>query len=179
MIIKREKTEKSYFLKLFSVEEIKEEGHVLVSEGSLISSGLSLVLSGRMVVKSENCILHKIDKNHFVQSIEWSARRNESALDKYQVRIEVEDTPVNILHLSGNVLDHIMDTRPDLRLIMECLVAKDVSMKLYMMNKMIGDTDVAISKTKNKQSESVKKSSSVDAINTGWKGLIRLPLKKV
>ena len=149
----------------------------MVSEGSLISSGLSLVLSGRMVVKSENCILHKVDKNHFVQSIEWSARRNESALDRYQVRMEAEDTPVNILHLNGNVLEHIMDTRPDLRLILECLVAKDVSMKLYMMNKMIGDTDVSINKTKTKQLESVKKSSSVDAINTGWKGRLRLSMK--
>lgn len=50
-------------------------------------------------------------------------------------------------------------------------------MKLYMMNKMVGDTssDAAFNKqTKNKNTDSCKKSSSMDAINTGLKIFHRL-----
>ena len=160
-------------LKDSQVEEIKEEGKVVAAEGSPISQELSLLLSGRLVVKANNCILHKIDKNNFLQSIEWSSRRHESQLAYYQVSMEAEQCPVMILHLSSYTIGNVIDTREDLRLIIECLVAKDVSMKMYMMNKMIGDTDVTVNKMKSKKMEKDRKSSSMDAINTGWKGLMR------
>ena len=159
-------------LKDSQVEEIKEEGKVVVAEGSPISQELSLLLSGRLVVKTNNCILHKIDKNNFLQSIEWSSRRHESQLAYYQVSMEAEQCPVMILHLSAFTIDNVMDTREDLKLVIECLVAKDVSMKMYMMNKMIGEADVTV-RAKSKKMEKNRKSSSMDAINTGWKGLMR------
>ena len=88
----------------------------------------------------------------------------------------MEAAPVTILHLNTHILDTVLDTRPDLRLVIECLVAKDVSMKLYMMNKMIGDTDLALAASRDKATQRRgrgKMSSSMDAINTGWKGLMR------
>ena len=45
------------------------------AEGSLIKTGLSVLLSGRLVARSGNSLLHKIQKNHLVQSIEWSAEQ--------------------------------------------------------------------------------------------------------
>jgi len=150
---------------------------VWAAEGSLIKTGLSVLLSGRLVARSGNSLLHKIQKNHLVQSIEWSAEQaHQTQFGYYQVSLEVEEAPATILHLSTHTLNSIMDHRPDLKLVMECIVAKDVSMKLYMMNKMVGDTssDAAFNKqTKNKNTDSCKKSSSMDAINTGWRGLMR------
>ena len=127
-----------------------------------------------MVVKANNSVLHKIETNHFLQSIEWTARRHDPRhSDTWQVTIEAEEAPLTILHLDTAVIDSLIETRPDLHLVIECLVAKDVSIKMYMMNKMIGDTDGATAKKKEKKIEKRLKSSSMDAINTGWKGLMR------
>ena len=125
-----------------------------------------------MIVKHGDCVVHKIEKNHFIQSVEWTARRHQSALDQYQVRVEVEEAPAAVLHINHDILDTILETRPDLSLILECLVAKDVSMKLYMMNKTLADMEDTNKRKsrKSQPSESSKKSSSADAINTGWKG---------
>ena len=157
------------------MEELKEKGKIWMEEGTSINPGLSFVLEGRLVVKSDNCVLHKIDKNHFVQSIEWSARKHDSKLECSQVSLEVEDAPVTLLHLDTNTVDTMMEQRPDIKLFIECLVAKDVSMKLYMMNRMVGETEAALNKNKEnlKKIEYSRKSSSMDAINTGWKGLMR------
>ena len=159
------------------MEEIPEEGHVWAAEGSVISQGLSVLLGGRLVVRAGGAVLHKVDTGHFLQSIEWSARGHQpDQPHTFQVALEVEAAPVTILHLNTHILDTVLDTRPDLRLVIECLVAKDVSMKLYMMNKMIGDTDLALAASRDKATQRRgrgKMSSSMDAINTGWKGLMR------
>ena len=158
---------------MFRVEELTEVGSTWCREEEGLSEGLALLLSGRLAVRSAGCLLHKIEENHFLQSIEWSARKQDSQLDHYQVEIAVEEGPCSILHLNPYWLDQIFETRPDLKLILECVIGKDISLKLYMMNKMIGDTEVSVKKEKAPESKICKKSSSMDAINTGWRGIVR------
>ena len=55
------------------MEDITDVGRVLAIEGGLISHGLSFLLSGRLVVKTNNSVLHKIEVHHLLQSIEWTA----------------------------------------------------------------------------------------------------------
>ena len=158
---------------MFRVEELTEAGSTWAREGEPLSEGLALLLSGRLAVRSAGCLLHKIDENHFLQSVEWSARKQDSQLDLYQVEITVEQGPCSILHLNPFWLDQIFESRPDLKLILECVVGKDISLKLYMMNKMLGETDVSVKKEKAPETKMCKKSSSMDAINTGWRGMVR------
>ena len=160
-------------LVMFRVEELTEVGTTWTREGEPLSEGLAVLLSGRLAVRSAGCLLHKIDENHFLQSVEWSARKQESQLEQYQVEIIVEQGPCSVLHLNPYWLDQIFETRPDLKLILECVIGKDISLKLYMMNKMLGDTDVSVKKEKAPESKICKKSSSMDAINTGWRGMVR------
>ena len=87
--------------------------------------------------------------------------------------IEAEEAPLTILHLDTAVIEKITEARPDLKLAMECIVAKDVSVKMYMVNKMMRDTETTTAKKKEKKPGMCNKSSSLDAINTGWKGLMR------
>ena len=87
--------------------------------------------------------------------------------------IEAEEAPLTILHLDTAVIEKITEARPDLKLAMECIVAKDVSVKMYMVNKMMRDTETKTAKKKEKKPDMCSKSSSLDAINTGWKGLMR------
>jgi len=155
------------------IEDIKEEGTVWAKEGSMIEQSLSMLLMGRMVVKTQDCVLHKIEPNHFLQSVEWAARRHTPEFDHFQVEIQVEEGPCRILHFSNTWLEHLLEVRPDLGLLVECLVGKDVSLKLYMMNKIVGDTDIVKKKEKPNLFTTKKVSHSMDAINTGWKGLMR------
>ena len=155
------------------LEEMTEVGSTWCQEGETLGDGLAVLLSGRLAVRSAGCLLHKIEENYFLQSIEWSARKQESQLDVYQVEIAVEEAPCSILHLNPYWLDQIFETRPDLKLILESVIGKDISLKLYMMNKMIGDTDVSLKKEKVPEPKMWKKSSSMDAINTGWRGVVR------
>jgi len=155
------------------VEDLNDEGTIWAIEGSLIEHSLSILLKGRMVVKSHQYLLHKIEPNQFLQSIEWAARKHSPEFDHFQVHMEVEAAPCRMVHLSSDWLDHILQVRPDLGLLLECLVGKDVSLKLYMMNKIVGDTDIVKKKSKKNLYISKKVSHSVDDINTGWKGLMR------
>ena len=155
------------------LEEMTELGSTWCREGEPLTDGLAVLLSGRLAVRSTGCLLHKIEENQFLQSIEWSARKQESQLDLHQVEIAVEEAPCSILHLNPYWLEQISETRPDLKLILECVIGKDISLKLYMMNKMIGDTDVSMKKSKAPEPRMWKKSSSMDAINTGWRGIVR------
>merc|ERR1711884_361612 len=77
-------------LKDSRVEELTEVGTTCTREGEPLSEGLAVLLSGRLAVRSAGCLLHKIDENHFLQSVEWSARKQESQLEQYQVEIIVE-----------------------------------------------------------------------------------------
>ena len=158
---------------MFRLEELTEVGSTWCREGEGLNDGLALLLSGRLAVRSGGSLVHKIEENHFLQSIEWSARKQDSQLDHYQVEIAVEEGPCSILHLNPYCLDQIFETRPDLKLILECVIGKDISLKLYMMNKMMGDTDVSVKKEKGPESKVWKKSCSMDAINTGWRGIVR------
>ena len=155
---------------VFRVEQLGE-GQVWCREAGRITQGLSVLLSGRLKVRAEGCLLHKIEANQFIQSIEWSTRKQESQLEHYQVEVEVEETPCSILHLNPHWLDHVMEIRRDLKLILECVIGKDISMKLYMMNKMIGE--VCMKKEPEPEVRLCKKSCSMDAINTGWRGIMR------
>lgn len=155
------------------IEDIKEEGAVWAREGTMIEQSLSMLLAGRMVVKTQDYVLHKIEPSHFLQSVEWAARRHSPEFDHFQVQIQVEEAPCRILHFSSGWLVHLLEVRPDLGLLMECLVGKDVSLKLYMMNKIIGDTDIVKKKPKLNLFNMKQESHSMDAINTGWKGLMR------
>ena len=159
----------------FRLEELTEVGSTWCREGERLNDGLAVLLSGRLAVRSggSSCLLHKIEENQFLQSIEWSASRHDSQLDHYQVEIAVEEGPCSILHLNPHCLDQILETRPDLKLILECVIGKDISLKLYMMNKMIGDADVSVKKEKGPCGRVWKKSCSMDAINTGWRGIVR------
>ena len=155
---------------------MEEVGKTWCREGGRISSGLSLLLTGRLTVTTAGRRLHKIEANQAIQSIEWEARRQDSQLEHYQVEVEVEEAPASILHLNQHWLDKVFETRPDLKLILEAVIGKDISLKLYMMNKMIGDTELSIKKEKSvsqTETKMVKKSSSLDAINTGWRGFMR------
>lgn len=155
------------------LEDIKEEGTIWAREGSMIEHSLSILLSGRMLVKTQDCMLHKIEANQFLQSVEWAARRHSPEFDHFQVQMEVELAPCRIMHFSNSWLEHLLEVRPDLGLLIECLVGKDVSLKLYMMNKIVGDTDIVKKKPNSSLYTAKQVSHSMDAINTGWKGLMR------
>ena len=151
-----------------------DAGQVLAVEGGLISHGLSFLLSGRLVVKANNSVLHKIEVHHLLQSIEWTALgQDPRASGTWQVNIEAEEAPVTILHLDTATIERMTEARPGLKLAIECIVAKDVSVKMYMVNKMMKDTNITSANKKEQKPDMCNKSSSLDAINTGWKGLMR------
>ena len=74
--------------------------------------------------------------------------------------IEAEEVPLTILHLDTAVIERMTEARPDLKLTIECLVAKDVSVKMYMVNKMMRDTEITNTKRKEKKLDKCHKSSS-------------------
>ena len=125
-----------------------------------MSPGLSFLLSGRLVVKANNSVLHKIEVNHLLQSIEWTALGQYPGLSNtWQVTIEAEEAPLTILHLDTAVIERMTETRPDLKLTLECIVAKDVSVKMYMVNKMKRDTESG--RSGNKLSENFQQNISI------------------
>ena len=100
------------------VEDIAEAGQNVAIEGGPMSHGLSFLLSGRLVVKADNSVLHKIEVHHLLQSIEWTALGQDPRHSHtWQVTIEAEEAPLTILHLDTAVIERMTEARPDLKLI--------------------------------------------------------------
>ncbi len=90
-------------------------------------------MSGMMVVRCDGLFLHAVRPNEFVDSLEWKSRQHGQAYEVSQVSIEAV-TDCKMLVLDQDNLEKAFDTEPSLHFVLDCLVGKDVSQKLYSVS---------------------------------------------
>ena len=89
-----------------------------------------------MAVSCDEVFLHFIQPLEFVDSLEFRSRQEESPSPFFSVGIDAVNDSF-ILELSAANLDKLGRERPDLEFFLACLVAKDVTRKLYLMNEVV------------------------------------------
>lgn len=97
---------------------------------------LSVLLTGKMRVSFGlgNRFLHHIEPFQFVDSTEWFMMQNVSSQDVKASKIQVSitaDEPCVFLQLDTDQLNCLAVTNPPLKFLLDCLIGKDVSQKLY------------------------------------------------
>ncbi|XP_046456218.1 blood vessel epicardial substance-like [Daphnia pulex] len=100
------------------------------------SMRLSVLLTGKMRVTFGlgQRLLHHIEPFQFVDSPEWYMMQNVSPQDVKASKIQVSitaDEPCTLLQLDAENLNHLTVNNPPLRFLLDCLIGKDVSQKLY------------------------------------------------
>ncbi|TRY67888.1 hypothetical protein TCAL_05175 [Tigriopus californicus] len=157
----------------YSVDMIRA-GETFASENETrIGPRLRVLLHGKLRVKCDDTFLHFIHPNEFVDSIEWRSRYTDNPDDKFQVSIQVVNDST-ILTLPSETLEHTFAEQSKLKFILDCVIGKDITRKLYMLNENVAN----MSNLKNVKKNAIKpldfhRTNSFDAIHTGCKGLVR------
>ncbi|CAH0557305.1 unnamed protein product [Brassicogethes aeneus] len=151
-----------------------EKGDIYaVEDVSPADERLSILLKGRLRVTCDDTHLHFISVHHFVDSPEWEANHEQSD-DVFQVTITAEENSV-YLCWPRMKLERVLRHRPMLKTVLDALIGKDITQKLYALNEHLsGLTD---ERQRGKRNELWAKchnrSMSMDAVNTGTTGLVR------
>jgi len=94
---------------------------------------LTLLLDGKVMVISERTILHGIDKYEFLDSPEYESSRG-ALKDKFRVSI-VAATTCRCITWQCSSLTYFLVKETQLAAILSSLVARDVTNKIYQMNR--------------------------------------------
>ncbi|XP_034239009.1 blood vessel epicardial substance-like [Thrips palmi] len=162
-------------------KELAREGSVLtleagdayaVEEQTPADERLSILLKGKLAVSCDGTHLHHINTHQFVDSPEWEAN-HDSSENTFQVTISAEEECL-YLCWPRMKLSRVLRHRPQVRIVLDTLIGKDITHKLYSLNEqMHGAGERAKAVRSDHWRRSMARSVSVDAVNTGTRGNVR------
>ncbi|KAI5644094.1 popeye protein conserved region domain-containing protein [Phthorimaea operculella] len=150
---------------------------------------LSILLKGKMRVSCDGTHLHFIQPYQFVDSPEWEANREQSddvfqpyqfvdspeweanreqSDDVFQVSVVAEEVCTCICWPRMR-LERVLRHRPALKVVLDCLIGKDITHKLYSVSEGLGATG----SDKDALPSYLTRSASVDAVHEGTRGRLR------
>ncbi|KAK4879120.1 hypothetical protein RN001_007266 [Aquatica leii] len=144
-----------------------------VEDASPADERLSILLKGKLRVTCDDTHLHFINVHQFVDSPEWEANHEQSD-DVFQVTVTAEEDSV-YLCWSRMKLERFLRHRPLLKIVLDCIIGKDITYKLYSLNEHLSGLSAERSRTRRGElwAKTHNRSMSVDAVNTGTTGLVR------
>nr|XP_015835225.1 PREDICTED: uncharacterized protein LOC100141516 [Tribolium castaneum] len=144
-----------------------------VEDVSPADERLSILLKGKLRVTCDDTHLHFINVHQFVDSPEWESNHEQSD-DVFQVTITAEEDSV-YLCWPRMKLERVLRHRPILKVVLDSIIGKDITQKLYALNEHL--TGLSDERQRGKRDEMWAKahnrSMSMDAVNTGTTGLVR------
>ncbi|XP_011697432.1 PREDICTED: blood vessel epicardial substance-like [Wasmannia auropunctata] len=138
---------------------------------------LSILLRGKLKVTCDGTHLHYIRAYQFVDSPEWEAT-HESDADVFQVTIRAEEPSTYICWTRMKLL-RVLRHRPLLKVVLNTLIGKDITSKLYALNEQLAGVATASENATSNPYRGVTRSLSVDAVNTETAGKVRSTTWKV
>lgn len=134
---------------------------------------LSILLKGRFKVSCNDTFLHSVSSYQFLDSPEWQA--NAEGV-KFQVTITADEDCLCLTWYRLK-LDRVLRHRPQVKFILNNLIGKDITHKMYSLNEQVGQlcTNEAMSRAAKEDHwrRSMNRSVSVDAVDTGTRGHVR------
>lgn len=120
----------------------------------------------------EGTHLHYVNSYQFVDSPEWEAT-HENINDVFQVTIRAEESSTYICWTRLKLL-RVLRHRPLLKIVLNTLIGKDITSKLYALNEQLAGI-VTIPESTNSPNpyRGMARSLSVDAVNTETAGRVR------
>ena len=173
------------------MEDLPQGRYFSIEKRTPVENKLHILMSGMMVVRCDGLFLHAIRPNEFIDSVEWKAKEHGQGFPTYQVSIEAV-TDCKMLIVDQDDLGKSFDETPSLHFVLDSVVSKDVSQKLYAVSDV---TIMCASAQENAQNagnvgngllpgvnanggKSLRvldfhRTVSMDAIHTGGKGHVR------
>ncbi|KAJ0179944.1 hypothetical protein K1T71_004535 [Dendrolimus kikuchii] len=139
-----------------------------VEEMTPADERLSILIKGKMRVSCDDTHLHYIQPYQFVDSPEWEANREQSD-DVFQVTVIAEEVSTCICWPRMR-LERVLRHRPALKVVLDCLIGKDITHKLYSVSEGL---DAAGGVDRDSGSAHLTRSASVDAVHEGARGRLR------
>lgn len=125
----------------------------------------------RLKVTCDGTDLHCIRAYQFVDSPEWEAM-HENIDDVFQVTIRAEETSTYICWTRLKLL-RVLRHRPLLKVVLNTLIGKDITSKLYALNEQLAGVATASENATSNPYRGILRSVSVDAVNTETAGRVR------
>ncbi|XP_060518626.1 blood vessel epicardial substance-B-like [Cylas formicarius] len=175
-IFKPLRISKKHFKELVKEAKVMtlESGDIYAVEDiSPADERLSVLLRGRLRVTCDDTHLHFINQHQFVDSPEWEANHEQSD-DVFQVTITAEEDSA-YLCWSRMKLERVLRHRPMLKTVMDSIIGKDITQKLYALNEHLSGLSDERNREKRGElwAKAHTRSMSMDAVNTGTTGLVR------
>ncbi|XP_045764634.1 uncharacterized protein LOC123866905 isoform X2 [Maniola jurtina] len=134
----------------------------------LVNSIHTVFLIIRMRVSCDETLLHYIQPYQFVDSPEWEANREQSD-DVFQVTVIAEEVCTCVCWPRMR-LERVLRHRPALKVVLDCLIGKDITHKLYAVSEGLG---AGVSGENEGPPAHLTRSASVDAVHEGARGRLR------
>ncbi|XP_047986345.1 blood vessel epicardial substance-like [Leguminivora glycinivorella] len=128
---------------------------------------LSILLKGKMRVSCDETHLHFIQPYQFIDSPEWEANREQSD-DVFQVSVVAEEVSTCVCWPRMR-LERVLRHRPALKVVLDCLIGKDITHKLYSVSEGLS----AGAADRDAGAAHLTRSASVDAVHEGTRGRLR------
>ncbi|XP_057325929.1 blood vessel epicardial substance-like isoform X1 [Microplitis mediator] len=150
-----------------------DPGQTYATEGvSPADERLSILLRGNLNVTCEGTHLHYVKSYQFVDSPEWEAT-HENIDDVFQVTIRAEESSTYICWTRLKLL-RVLRHRPLLKVVLNTLIGKDITSKLYALNEQLAGFVTTQEQTNSSNPyRGMARSMSVDAVNTETAGRVR------
>ncbi|XP_063821219.1 blood vessel epicardial substance-like [Ostrinia nubilalis] len=139
-----------------------------VEEVTPADERLSILLKGKMRVSCDETHLHFIQPYQFVDSPEWEANREQSD-DVFQVTVVAEEVCTCVCWPRMR-LERVLRHRPALKVVLDCLIGKDITHKLYSVSEGLG---AGAGSEREGTPAHLTRSASVDAVHEGARGKLR------
>ncbi|KAG7299416.1 hypothetical protein JYU34_016369 [Plutella xylostella] len=139
-----------------------------VEEVTPADERLSILLKGKLRVSCDGTHLHFVQPYQFVDSPEWEANREQSD-NVFQVTVIAEESSTCVCWPRMR-LERVLRHRPMLKVVLDCLVGKDITHKLYSVSE--GLTTTGLSE-RDALPPHLTRSASVDAVHEGTQGRLR------
>ncbi|XP_046484771.1 blood vessel epicardial substance-A-like isoform X1 [Neodiprion pinetum] len=149
-----------------------DPGQTYATEGvTPADERLSILLRGKLTVTCDSTHLHYVRAYQFVDSPEWEAA-HQNFDDLFQVTVRAEESSTYICW-TRITLVRVLRHRPLLKVVLNNLIGKDITSKLYALNEQLAGVAAASEHASNNPYRGVARSLSVDAVNTETAGRVR------
>ncbi|XP_043275255.1 blood vessel epicardial substance-like [Venturia canescens] len=149
-----------------------DPGQTYATEGvTPADERLSILLRGKLKVTCDGTHLHYVRAYQFVDSPEWEAT-HENLDDVFQVTIRAEESSTYICWTRMKLM-RVLRHRPLLKIVLNTLIGKDITSKLYALNEQLAGVAAATENAESNPYKGVARSLSVDAVNTETAGRVR------
>ncbi|XP_012277107.1 blood vessel epicardial substance [Orussus abietinus] len=149
-----------------------DPGQTYATEGvTPADERLSILLRGKLKVTCDGTHLHYVRAYQFVDSPEWEAT-HENIDDVFQVTVRAEESSTYICWTRLKLL-RVLRHRPLLKVVLNTLIGKDITSKLYALNEQLAGIAAANENAAGNPYRGVARSLSVDAVNTETAGRVR------